>query len=789
MGKCADSSCDLQGGSAYKGKADGISTRSAISLVLSVLKRTLKGLQDAEKISSLVESLIWPFVARRSLRKEWFSQHELDRFVHSMRKTAVNIQSSLSEDNREQSYIKYWTDRYLCQVMSDTARKDSFPDAEGWMDKTPLFVGWCKRFLLRQLMKRDMSFFYSLQKGIRKMWPSLGEIKKRKALLKHAERLSTFRGFVGEQLTEAIDLVSSEVVALAAKDGTKFMPSGSACSQASRREGGALSLFKHLPPQNVCEVGKIGKLRYLNTSVDNWRRDTFSESYEYCREHLGDVEEEGQFQLLTVYAVAIPEPGKFRMITKGNGYLYSALQPLQGVMLDAWKKHPASTMRDEDLSDKIRRMDEEVKFPFWISVDYEAATDLLKRDATYAAFRRWESAPFFDLGWYSLGPGLVRYPDGSCIEGLEGQFMGHPLSFPLLCIINLAVYRLSVKIWVGRDKKNRIGMMKSLLRNVLVNGDDMLFKGDMELYEIFSEVSAQAGFKKSQGKNYVSPDCCLINSQIFRRVNSRMERFGYLNMKMVKGTSLKGGDSTATPTQIAKELSKMVSRCLWTNCAIPAALSRWDEEWLGVRYRPNWYLPVNLGGFGLDPRFGPERIHVTRSQRLLAARFVHDPSLALYRSGMTLPAMKVAGALANWRVVTGDYVRGPDEMSGADLRDSWLERIAYAGRAMEGAKEVSDAVLMKHIFKRDYRLKPMSIEGIERYRGAQLFASKLPTCPPIGIIGRRLLHEVYIPDRIHWSNELVVAGVRSGSVDDLYRRKSPLKEVMRPWYDLDATSV
>jgi len=39
----------------------------------------------------IVESLVWCFVARRSLRKVLFEQKEYDRFVRSMRETARRI--------------------------------------------------------------------------------------------------------------------------------------------------------------------------------------------------------------------------------------------------------------------------------------------------------------------------------------------------------------------------------------------------------------------------------------------------------------------------------------------------------------------------------------------------------------------------------------------------------------------------------------------------------------------------------------------------------------------------
>jgi hypothetical protein len=569
----------------------------------------------------------------------------------------------------------------------------------------------------------------------------LGEIKKAAALKKHAERLSTFHGYIPDDLAEMIQFTSNEVFKDINKEKvecTKFLPTGSACLQASRREGGALSLTdRYCLPLKDRESSVIGKLPVLSATLNTWRTNQFTKIYDVTKERMTKPDAEGYLPALDVDVIAIPEPGKFRIITKGDGYLYSSLQPIQGLLLDSWKRHNASTMLRDDLTEAVRNMDLAVKLPFWCSVDYEAATDLLKKDASLAALRSLYGVPFSDLAWLSLFAGRARYPDGTVIDAIEAQLMGHPLSFPFLCCINLAVYRLSIERWVDADRKGRQRIGEVMWDNVLVNGDDMLFKCDLSFYPVFLKTAADAGFVISQGKNYLSPDCCMINSQVFRRIATKMHRCGYLNLKLVYGSALKTGESKATPTQVGKDLSKMFNLCPWTACSLPAALARWRQDWFGPIYRPNWYLPVHLGGFGVDRKFAPSTLRFTSSQRQIAARFVADPKLALYRrKGMNIPTVQLAGALANWRMIPGDYVRREGESD--DLRDSWLERLAYAARANQGATEVSDKVFIAKFFRKE-RLRPMSIEGIERYWDAQVFASYLPPCPPIGLIKIRTL--------------------------------------------------
>jgi len=319
---------------------------------------------------------------------------------------------------------------------------------------------------------------------------------------------------------------------------------------------------------------------------------------------------------------------------------------------------------------------------------------------------------------------------------VEGQLMGHPLSFPLLCVINLAVAKHACKLWYAagprtRDRKRQAAL---IYRNCLINGDDMILMGPNDFYPFFKIASEDAGFKLSDGKNYISSHTVMMNSQVFTLRDGVMKKCGYLNQKLFarKGAVQKTGESNATPTQISRELSRMVSLCPWTNCVVPAVLGRWQKHWFGKGFQPNWYLPVHLGGFGLDPRFGPAEFVITREQRKFAARFINDPKMALYRMpGFSIPVAKYAGAVAKWRMVPGPYVQLEGETSALD--DEWLARIAYAFRASDRSIRTENAAFPAK-FKPEYRLKPMSEYGIRLYWSAQLFASKLPICPPLNLL-------------------------------------------------------
>ena len=85
-----------------------------------------------------------------------------------------------------------------------------------------------------------------------------------------------------------------------------------------------------------------------------------------------------------------------------------------------------------------------------------------------------------------LGAHLVSYPeevqdgkaDLSPFVTQTGQLMGSPLSFPILCSINVASYRAALAEYVGRDVE-----MNEL--PVLVNGDDICFLANDEFYALW----------------------------------------------------------------------------------------------------------------------------------------------------------------------------------------------------------------------------------------------------------------------------------------------------------------
>lgn len=101
--------------------------------------------------------------------------------------------------------------------------------------------------------------------------------------------------------------------------------------------------------------------------------------------------------------------------------------------------------------------------------------------------------------------------------------MGSPTSFPVLCLINLAITRLVFEIRF--DRKFRLEDLP-----ICVNGDDVLFWApDEEFYDDWKTLTGLAGLKFSLGKNYTHKSVCIINSEMYyySDPSKRLVRNGY----------------------------------------------------------------------------------------------------------------------------------------------------------------------------------------------------------------------------------------------------------------------
>jgi hypothetical protein len=136
----------------------------------------------------------------------------------------------------------------------------------------------------------------------------------------------------------------------------------------------------------------------------------------------------------------------------------------------------------------------------------------------------------------AFGEGFVPPPD---IDQKNGQLMGSLYSFPILCCINMATYRIAFEKWMFQQHGIRRKFSLHEL-HVLVNGDDILFPTNADFQRLWESIIGLVGFEKSVGKNFVSNQFLMVNSKMYRFKGYKGVRRNYEFVPMINASFLTG---------------------------------------------------------------------------------------------------------------------------------------------------------------------------------------------------------------------------------------------------------
>jgi len=238
---------------------------------------------------------------------------------------------------------------------------------------------------------------------------------------------------------------------------------------------------------------------------------------------------------------SVLEPLKVRLVSSGEPLFYWVSRFMQKAMWNSLKNFHQFALTSEPLSENhfhillanerklgltnlLSKGNEKI---FWVSGDYSGATDNVEIRFTKEVFEQLlmfldVSVDMKEILRAVLYEQEISYPRDYEKASPElkpflqtgGQLMGSTLSFPILCVINFCCYIAAIEEFLGRKlTKGEIKMLPTL-----VNGDDILFRANQRLYEIWKRFVAKAGFFLSVGKNYVDPQYLMINSQMWKCV-------------------------------------------------------------------------------------------------------------------------------------------------------------------------------------------------------------------------------------------------------------------------------
>jgi len=245
----------------------------------------------------------------------------------------------------------------------------------------------------------------------------------------------------------------------------------------------------------------------------------------------------------SVRVAAVLEPLKVRLVSAGQALPYWMSQSFQKYMWSALQTTPifrltGRPLLESDLFDLLDPLDPDTGM--WVSGDYSSATDSVKLGWTVLAFEQVLKRSGVGFTYARLlrrvlyGQDLTYGKDNLELNGLQrsGQLMGSTLSFPILCILNLAAYWKAFEFTHGKTSFRHL--------QVMVNGDDILFRvpaPDSVLYRTWLRTTREIGFSLSPGKNYVHPRYLCVNSEgyLYNPAARSLRKVGFLNVGLMIG--------------------------------------------------------------------------------------------------------------------------------------------------------------------------------------------------------------------------------------------------------------
>ncbi|ACF16360.1 putative RNA dependent RNA polymerase [Ourmia melon virus] len=469
-------------------------------------------------------------------------------------------------NRRLEDYIKFQTAWLQARAMRDVTPE---PEAPSWLNEG---FGRCFSALLNRKVHlrcvlrarpNDVSLAASLYQ-VKRVAPPLPDDQIEKNLEKSLDRLTKDEEPAGvdepflEDLKRECKRTVDELVQNARREGWNrkisrdCFPSQSAAFENPISKGGQLGqLVKENNTPRLPVL--LGMFEYKGrvTPVYGWADDgdTILSDEELGREVPA---------ALKCRRSPVLEPFKVRVITMGPAVQYYRARRVQGCLWDLLKHTrcthlPNRPVEESDIGFYVRRRGADLfrgeEVPY-VSGDYSAATDNLHPDLSLSVVDRVcdhllsdDNRPLDPVSpWRVLFHRVLvghRIYDGNSSRNTEvaaqswGQLMGSPLSFPVLCIVNLAVTRYVLEKACGRI----VTLEES---GILVNGDDILFRCPERTIPFWTRMVTIAGLSPSPGKNFVSYRYCQLNSELYDMSGSRAEYLPFIKANLIYGTLARG---------------------------------------------------------------------------------------------------------------------------------------------------------------------------------------------------------------------------------------------------------
>jgi hypothetical protein len=337
--------------------------------------------------------------------------------------------------------------------------------------------------------------------------------------------------------------------------------------------------------------------------------------------------------------VVLAEPLKTRSITKSSPQVQFCLKPIQKWMHTTLRQLRVTQLIGTPLTPEyINELFETLpEGNCIVSGDYKAATDNLKSWASEEVgdslfriiaeeFEEDGSLPskFISRLKTIFISSLTRHvfldPEGGPQRHqTNGQLMGEISSFPVLCLVNMAICRFAKekaeeKLYLIKPRK---GFHKDSVMKLGINGDDCIFDGPIgRIRPIWESFAKMVGLESSIGKTYFSRKYCTVNSRVFFREDDNLPwreipfiNFGLLygkkksvviqdNKKLTKknGKPIEDTIPVHKMGQFLRDLKRTCPNFLWKK--VKSRFIYYNMNKLEKTYL-SWFLPEWCGGLGL----------------------------------------------------------------------------------------------------------------------------------------------------------------------------------------------
>ncbi len=380
-----------------------------------------------------------------------------------------------------------------------------------------------------------------------------------------------------------------------------------------------------------------------NTNFLEFRTTQLTKRMDQLRTTIDNLADE---ETADVTLLALPEALKTRVISKGPPFSYYALKPLQKFLWSELRKNPACHLIGQPIDTDYMQLRMGKKLPDgfkFLSADYQDATNELYSWVTEMVVnaisdrlklsdrrRSWFLKAMINHIIHYKADRYDPYDVDMSGQQKNGQLMGSIVSFPVLCIINLAVCRWALELAHNRKYTIRDAPLA-------VNGDDAAMKTNTEGERIWSALASFVGLKPSIGKVYFSDKFVNMNSRNFKYSPTpfyQREIAGTMNTKpvhfeltrFVNAGLLYGVPRSSTVTNSDNLFTLGANATELIELCPPAIAERTMGQFIHFNesklrsVRIPWFIPERFGGAGLPPvgKYVPD----DRSLRL--ARKIYD---------------------------------------------------------------------------------------------------------------------------------------------------------------------